>query len=80
MEMAKNGYPIVVGPLADDDGGGWIAYAPDLLGCMSDGETREEAARNIEDAISVWLEDAQESGDEIPEPYSAANIIKHNVY
>ncbi|WP_397540386.1 hypothetical protein [Roseomonas mucosa] len=30
---------------------------------MSDGETREEAARNVEDAIAAWIEEAQAIAD-----------------
>ena len=45
-----------------------MAIVPDLPGCMSDGETREEAARNIADAIAVWIEEARHLGRAIPEP------------
>jgi predicted RNase H-like HicB family nuclease len=68
--MNRLGYPIVIAPLAENDGGGFVAYAPDLRGCMSDGETPEEAARNIEDAIVEWLEEAKDAGLVIPEPFS----------
>jgi predicted RNase H-like HicB family nuclease len=74
--MTKHGYPIVIAPLSAEDGGGYIAYAPDLRGCMSDGETREEAARNIEDAIEEWLEEAKEASIEIPEPFSASRLMQ----
>ena len=37
-------YPVVIEPLSKDDGGGFAAIVPDLPGCMSDGETPEEAA------------------------------------
>jgi antitoxin HicB len=33
---------------------------PDLPGCMSDGETPEEALKNAQDAISSWIEAADE--------------------
>ena len=42
-------------PLADDEGGGWLASFPDLPGCMSDGETPEEALRNAAEAETAWL-------------------------
>jgi predicted RNase H-like HicB family nuclease len=47
---------------------------PDLLGCMSDGETREEAACNVEDAIASWLEEARILGRTIPTPRAALGI------
>ena len=36
-------YPVIVSPLSEEDGGGFLATVPDLPGCMSDGETPEEA-------------------------------------
>jgi predicted RNase H-like HicB family nuclease len=42
--------------------------------CMSDGETREAAARNIEDAIACWLEEAKAVGRDISEPKPVMHI------
>ena len=66
--MVGREYPIIIEPLPDEDGGGFLATVPDLPGCMSDGETREEAARAIADAISAWIEEANRMGRPIPEP------------
>ncbi|HWA92445.1 MAG TPA: type II toxin-antitoxin system HicB family antitoxin [Rhizomicrobium sp.] len=52
--------------LSDEDGGGFVASVPDLPGCMSDGATREEAARNIADAIAAWIEEATRLGRPVP--------------
>jgi hypothetical protein len=38
-------YSIRIERLADGDGGGYLAIVPDLPGCISDGETPEEALR-----------------------------------
>jgi len=65
-------YPIVIVPLPEDEAGGFLGYAPDLKGCMSDGATREEAARNTQDAIEEWLDAAKVRNIEIPAPNSAA--------
>ena len=35
---------------------GYHVWCPDLPGCASQGETREEAIENIQDAIAVYLE------------------------
>ena len=59
---------IVIEPLPPEDGGGFVAYVPDLPGCMSDGETREEAAHNVSDAIECWIEEAKKLGRAIPPP------------
>ena len=40
----------------------------DLPGCISQGDTLEEAMENIQDAKSAWLETAFEYQDEIPLP------------
>jgi antitoxin HicB len=61
-------YPILIEPLSDDDGGGFLATAIDLPGCRSDGETYEEALANVQDAIQGWLEACVELGRPIPEP------------
>ena len=36
-------YAVMIAPLSAEDGGGFLATVPDLPGCMSDGETPEEA-------------------------------------
>ena len=76
MSEADNDYPIVVVPLSSEDGGGFAAYAPDLYGCMSDGETPEEAARNIKDAILEWRDEAERLGRPVPKPGSAAQAYE----
>lgn len=66
--MADREYPVVIEALSDEDGGGFLATVPDLPGCMSDGATREEAARNIADAIVAWMDEAKKLGRPIPVP------------
>jgi predicted RNase H-like HicB family nuclease len=61
-------YPVVIRPLSPDDGGGFIALVPDLPGCMSDGDTSQEALANVLDAIDAWIDAANEMGRPIPEP------------
>ncbi len=45
----------------------FIAKAPELPGCFSDGSTYEEAVKNIQVVIEEWIEVAKELGREIPE-------------
>ena len=61
-------YAVLVEPLAPADGGGFIATVPDLPGCMSDGETPEEAVANVQDAITAWIEAAEDLGHPVPQP------------
>ncbi len=38
------------------DEGGYTVYVPSLPGCITEGETLEEALLNIQDAIELYLE------------------------
>jgi len=65
------GYRVLIEPLSEQEGGGWLATVPELPGCMSDGESRAEALANVEDAISAWLHCAGMDGRPVPEPRRA---------
>ena len=58
-------YPV---HLAQQEEGWFFVKIPDLPGCMSEGETPDEAIRNIAEAKKEWLEDAIASEYEIPLP------------
>lgn len=36
--------------------GGYVVYVPSLPGCISEGDTKEEALKNIKEAIELYLE------------------------
>lgn len=61
-------YTHIVEPLSDEDGGGYLITFPDLPGCMSDGETPEEAVANGRDAFSAWMSARTHIGKPIPKP------------
>ncbi len=42
--------------LEKQEEGGYTVYAPSLPGCVSQGETREEALKNIKEAVELYLE------------------------
>ena len=48
--MPKLEYPVIIEPLPQDDGGGFVALVPDLPGRMSDGETAQAALASVTDA------------------------------
>lgn len=50
---------------ADD---GWIVAIKELPGCMSHGDTPNEAVEMIQDAMRCWIEVSLEDGDFIPVP------------
>lgn len=49
----------------------WFARVVELPGCLTEGDTPEEAADLIQDALAAWLEIALEDGRPIPEPQTA---------
>ncbi|MBF0139001.1 MAG: type II toxin-antitoxin system HicB family antitoxin [Magnetococcales bacterium] len=72
--MIEIDYPFTIRPLNADEGGGYLIEFPDLPGCMSDGETLEEAIANGKEAMLSWIEVAREQGRNIPEPHSAGKF------
>jgi antitoxin HicB len=64
-------YPVLVRPLDDEEGGGYLAEVPDLPGCASDGKTVKKALANVEGAIEEWIAAAKEMARPIPAPGSA---------
>jgi len=46
--------------LEPSDDGGFTAYVPTLPGCISEGDTRDEALRNIREAIELYLESVED--------------------
>lgn len=48
----------------------WFAAVRELRGCMTEADDFNEAARQIRDAMRVWIEDTLEAGEFVPEPRS----------
>ena len=46
--------------LEPSDEGGYTVYVPSLPGCISEGETVEEALKNIREAIELYLEPVED--------------------
>lgn len=61
-------YPFITRLLPEAEGGGYLIQYPDLPGCMSDGETIQEAIESGRDAVRSWIETAKTHRDEIPVP------------
>lgn len=59
-------YEVIIYWSKEDDA--YIAEVPQLAGCAAHGDSQEEALRNAQDAIGLWIETAREFGDPIPEP------------
>jgi predicted RNase H-like HicB family nuclease len=74
-------YPVEVKRIKEEEGGGFFVSIPLLPGCMSDGESLDEAYANIQEAKEEWLSSMLERGMKIPEPaeqeeYSGKFIIR----
>jgi len=46
--------------LEESDEGGYTAYVPSLPGCISEGDTKEDALKNIQEAIELYLEPVED--------------------
>lgn len=67
-------YVTVVNITKDEDGG-YVATAPALPGCITQGETREQAQNNMEEAMSLYLEYLLESGEALPPALAVAPAV-----
>ena len=52
--------------IEQDEDGAFIAEVPALPGCISQGNTRKEVLRNIQEAITVYLESLKAHNEPIP--------------
>jgi predicted RNase H-like HicB family nuclease len=71
-------YTLVIIP---EEAGGFFAKIEELIGCMTQGETKEETLKNIEEAKYLWLKTALERKMEIPIPecmreYSGRFVVR----
>ncbi len=57
--------------LEPSEEGGYTVYVPALPGCISEGDTLEEALQNIREAIELYLEPASE-----PEPQPGQLVLE----
>lgn len=54
---------------------GYSAYSPDLPGCASTGQTREEVEANMREAMQFHIEGLKQDGYEIPEPSTYSSYV-----
>lgn len=52
--------------IEQDEDGIFVAEAPSLPGCISQGKTRADALRNIQEAMEVYIESLKEYDEPIP--------------
>jgi predicted RNase H-like HicB family nuclease len=52
--------------LEPNEAGGYTVTVPVLPGCISEGDTKEEALANIKEAIELYIESLEADGEPIP--------------
>ena len=75
MEQTMTREYVVIYERGQDGEESFGAYVPDLPGCVSTGDTLEEAQRNIRDTIQLHLEGLKSEGLPIPEPTTIADKV-----
>jgi predicted RNase H-like HicB family nuclease len=55
--------------------GFWVAECPSLPGCISQGETREQAINNVREAIAGYVAALEEDGLPVPEDHLDAILV-----
>lgn len=58
-----------------EDGSYWVEF-PDLPGCFSDGDTPEDALRNAQESMELYLEPDEEITPDYPHPSNINDIPK----
>ena len=64
--------------LEKDEDGIYVATVPALPGCISDGQTVEEAMSNIKEAIRGFIEDMKADGETIPHDIDIIGNVELN--
>lgn len=72
-------YPFSIRPLSEADGGGFAIEYFDLPGCISDGETPEEALQQGADTVKAYLRNCVKHGDPVPKPSAASGQWRQRV-
>ena len=65
---------LVIFEQADD--GGWGAYLPDLPGVVALGQTRDEVAAGIQQALDTYAAEIRSLGKELPAPTATASTVQ----
>jgi predicted RNase H-like HicB family nuclease len=61
--------------LETNESGGYTVTVPLLPGCISEGDTKEEAIANIKEAIELYMESLRADGEPIPNEEAAEETV-----
>lgn len=70
----KYAYPAVLTKIVEDDFEGYSVNFPDLDGCITEGDSIEDALEMAEDALNLVLVEYEDTNKEIPIPTSIDNL------
>jgi predicted RNase H-like HicB family nuclease len=65
---------VVIFERAED--GGWGAYLPDLPGVVALGDTRDQVAAGIQEALDAYAEELRSLGKQLPAPAATASTVQ----
>ena len=66
-------YTVILEPNQDEPG--YTATVPALPGCISLGDTIEEALENARDAIELWIRMARKRGEPVPQDFTVVSKV-----
>lgn len=67
-------YEVVLRPLSEEEGAGWLATIPALPGCTGDGDTEMAAIEDVRLAALEWADAAAAHGQSIPPSRGASPL------
>ena len=70
-------YTVVLEPNQDEPG--YTATVPALPGCISAGETVDDALENIRDAMDLWIKMARDKGEGVPQDFTVISKVSVGV-
>jgi predicted RNase H-like HicB family nuclease len=62
--------------IVEENGRGFSAFSPDIVGCVATGNSRDEVEKAMLDAVKIHIEQLKKEGYNIPEPKSYSKIIE----
>jgi len=71
--MSQVEYTVILEPNQDEPG--YTATVPALPGCISAGDTLEEALENARDAIELWIRMARNKGEPVPQDFTVVSKV-----
>ncbi len=60
----------------DEEGRGWVAHVPALPGCLTQGETVDEALANAQEAIELHVDGLRADGEPVPEEREPVVVVQ----